>query len=121
MFTNERLFYNKFKYRIRFNLRKGLSLLRNCSDYIDTQHLLDELEKLRQFWIEREIQNKYQFMSSDQWKLNGSEKDDLVRIFHFREEFRQQPSKQIRVEVPLMDFYTCDLDYVAKITSVKVH
>ena len=114
MFTNERLFYNKFKYRIRFNLRKGLSLLRNCSDYIDTQHLLDELEKIQQFWIEREIQNKYQFMSSDQWKLNGSEKDDLVRIFHFREEFRQQSSKQIRVEVPLMDFYTCDLDYVKK-------
>jgi len=114
MFTNERLFYNKFKFRIRFHLRKGLSLLRNCSNYTDTQHLLDELERIRKFWLEREISASYKFVSSDQWTFDGSEKDDLIRIFHYREEFNQQPLKQVRVEVPLIDFYTCDLDYVKK-------
>jgi len=114
MFTNERLFYNKFKFRIRFTLRKGLSLLRNCSDYATTQDLYDELERIRQFWLDREVSSKYQFVSSQQWKLDGSERDDLARIYHYREDFRQQAHKQIRVEVPLIDFYTCNLDYVKK-------
>ena len=114
MIVNERLFYNKFKFRIRFHLRKGLALLRNCSNYTDTQNLLNEIEKIKHKWADRKLTAKYQFISSQQWDLDGREKDDLVRIFHYREDFRKQPVKQIRVEVPLMDFYTCNLDYVKK-------
>ena len=114
MITNEKLFYNKFKYRIRFHLRKGVSLLRNSMQYPDTQSLLNELSKIQQFWRERELNTKFMFASSDQWNLNINEQEILIRIFHYREEFKQQDHKQIRVENPLIDFYTSHLDYVKK-------
>ena len=49
MGTNERLFYNKFKYRIRFFLRRGVSLLRTCYKYENPDHLLGTLKE-RQEW-----------------------------------------------------------------------
>lgn len=114
MFTNERLFYNKFKYRIRFHLPKGSSLLRACNKYKTESELLNELERIKLFWMERNIGARYTFASSASWTLDNFEKQKLLQVYAYREDFNSQKVKQVRVETPLVDFYTNNKDYVYK-------
>ena len=114
MFINERLFYNKFKYRIRFNLKRGSSLLRACNKFIDSTALLKEVERIRTFWQERQSKTNYNFISTSEWNLDSNEKEELITLYDYRTDFLKQPKKQVRVETPLVDFYTCDKDYVKK-------
>ena len=115
MSTNQRLFYNKFKYRIRFFLRRGVSLLRTCYKYTNEQELLDTL-RLRQ-----EQSRAMQGVSGvshwsdsirDIWSLDKAEIHNLLLIFAFREMF--DPVGKVRVESPAIDFYTNNVDYIKR-------
>ncbi len=112
MGTNERLFYNKFKYRIRFFLRRGVSLLRNCYKYNSKEDLLSTLAEHQQFAKEHSATSVWASGIKTLWELDSSEVDRLLSIFFYREEF--DPLGKVRVESPTIDFYTNTLDYVKR-------
>jgi len=76
--------------------------------------LLDEFLRIKDFWNQRQSDNNYSFVSTAQWSLDPTEKENLVTVFEYRQDFNKQIKKQVRVETPLIDFYTCNLDYVKK-------
>ena len=78
MSTNQRLFYNRFKYRIRFFLRRGASLLRSCYKYTNQEELLDTL-RLRQEQS-RAMQGVSHWGDSirDIWSLDNAEVNNLL-------------------------------------------
>lgn len=112
MGTNERLFYNKFKYRIRFFLRRGVSLLRTCYKYQDADDLLGTLAERKSFAREHSAASIWSSGLKSLWELDNSEVDRLLNIYLFREQF--DPGGKVRVESPRIDFYTNALDYVKR-------
>ena len=111
MLSNERLFYNKYKYRIRFILRRGLGLLRSSYLYDDNDHLLETLEDRRRFFIDKRKGNhNFSWIWNDIWDLDAREVDMLLNLFQYRENF--DPLGSYRVETPVIDFYTSNIDYV---------
>jgi hypothetical protein len=116
MGTNERLFYNRFKYRVRFILRRGVSLLRTCYQYDSETAILDALNEMRE--REKDFQNTptgftqtgYGFKSI--WSLDAREVEALLKIFAYRQQFDM--FGKIRVESPMIDFYTNEVDYIKK-------
>lgn len=111
MSTNQRLFYNKFKYRIRFFLRRGSSLLRNCYKYSDENDLLDTLAE-RQQQVSELGNTVWSKSVTNIWALDNIELTHLKTIFAFRETF--DAFGKVRVESPAIDFYTNDIDYVKR-------
>ena len=112
MGTNERLFYNKFKYRIRFFLRRGVSLLRTCYKYQDADDLLSTLAERQSFAREHSAASIWSSGLKNLWELDNSEVDRLLNIYLFREQF--DPYGKVRVESPRIDFYTNTMDYVKR-------
>lgn len=112
MGTNERLFYNKFKYRIRFFLRRGVSLLRTCYKYQDADDLLSTLAERQSFARQHSAASIWSSGLKNLWELDNSEVDRLLNIYLFREQF--DPCGKVRVESPRIDFYTNTLDYVKR-------
>lgn len=104
----ERLFYNKYKYRIRFMLRKGLGLLRSNYQYENEFDLAAVLEERQQTSTQIGI---YSYMY-DLWNFTPQDENDLLSLFYYRQDF--DPDGRYRVESPIMDFYTCNYDYVKK-------
>ena len=106
MLQNQKLFYNKYKYRIRFLLRKGISLLRSSYEYNDEAHLLATLH-------ERKEQSKQLARTRpswhDMWNLSSDDIDILLTLFHYREKFS---GGKLRIDVPVADFYTNESDYI---------
>ena len=110
MLKSEKLFYNKYKYRIRFVLRKGISLLRSSYHYDDEAHLLQTLQERK----EQSLQlAKTRPSWHDIWNLSLDEVDILIALFQYRENFRGQ----LRIDCPVADFYTNEADYI-KIAEV---
>jgi hypothetical protein len=105
MSFSERLFYNKYKFRIRMMLNKGLGLLRHTFKYKDEDHLLEELKQ------RRHEEKKYTkiFQNWDIWSLDENQERTLLKLFHYRENFDDYG--RIRVECPIIDFYTNNLDF----------
>lgn len=110
MGTNERLFYNKFKYRIRFFLRRGVSLLRTCYKYENPDHLLGTLKERQEWCRQTPASSIWVDGLKNLWALDNSEVDRLLTIFLYRENF--DPAGKIRVESPRIDFYTNQTDYI---------
>lgn len=105
MLKNEKLFYNKYKYRIRFICRKGISLLRSSYHYDDEAHLLSTLQERKE---QSNQLAKTRPSWHDLWNLSYDEVDILIALFQYREKFRGQ----LRVDVPVADFYTNEPDYI---------
>jgi hypothetical protein len=109
----ERLFYNKYKYRIRFILRKGIGLLRSSYKYTNEFDLASCLEERREYASQldynRPVWSSY---IHNMWDLTAKEESTLLQLFYYREDF--DPAGRYRVESPIMDFYTNNFDYVKK-------
>ncbi len=105
MLQNEKLFYNKYKYRIRFILRKGLSLLRSSYIYDDEAHLLQTLQERKEQALQLA---KTRPSWHDIWNLSLDEVDILIALFQYRENF----TGQLRIDCPVADFYTNQSDYI---------
>ena len=106
MLKNEKLFYNKYKYRIRFVLRKGISLLRSSYLYDDEAHLLSTLQERK----EQSAQlAKMRPAWHDLWNLSSDEVDILISLFQYREKFLDG---KLRIDVPVADFYTNEPDNI---------
>lgn len=119
MGTNERLFYNRFKYRIRFFLRRGAGLLRRCYNYDDENELLRTLRERQQFEVQNPLPSTWSDTVKDIWSLDSKEVEHLVAIFKYRENF--DPKGKVRVESPCVDFYTNKIDYlkIAEDTGIE--
>lgn len=103
----EKLFYNMYKYRIRFILRKGLSLLRSSYTYDNEFDLASTLEDRRNFASNYHSITNY---FGDSWNLSSKDEQDLLTLFYYRQSF--DPAGKYRVETPMIDFYTNKNDYI---------
>lgn len=110
MSYSQRLFYNKYMYRIRMILEKGVHLLRRDYEYDNEEHLLQTVEERKDF--ARQTFNtgnngfKWNF---DIWDLSKDQITKLTKLYHYRENF--DSTGKLRVEVPCIDFYTNNIDY----------
>ena len=112
MSTNQRLFYNRFKYRIRFSLRRGASLMRSCYHYKDDLEVLNTLDRMRNTELEYANTSQGFFTKGGNWVLDEKEVEHLLSIYAFRQNF--DPQGKVRVECPIVDFYSNSEDYVKR-------
>ena len=111
----EKLFYNKYKYRIRFMIRKGLSLLRSSYHYDSEFDLACVLEERKEISYRIGPYSGYIF---DLWNFTSEDENNLLKMFYYRHEF--DPEGRYRVESPIMDFYTNNYDYIKKAEDVDL-
>jgi len=107
MLQNEKLFYNKYKFRVRFVLRKGLGLLRSTYEYVDEAHLLSTLQERKE---QAQQMAKIRPSWHDIWSLGSDDIEVLLALFQYREKFDKEG--KLRVDLPVADFYTNNYDYI---------
>ena len=84
--------------------------MRSCYHYKDDLEVLSTLDRMRNNELEYANTSQGFFTKGGNWVLDEKEVEYLLSIYAFRQNF--DPQGRVRVECPIVDFYSNSEDYI---------